>query len=391
MSRVPSKPRRRTYQTGGQLPALTSDFRPIPLGRDENGEVDGQIRALAVLLRNRSNSAVYIREGPDSDDSIEISAGEDYRIWEPNGVNILNLKGENGGENVEIRVLEAHNDFDITDRIEAFARSIAHFVGTATANTTIDGQNIDLSIDDAGGLNVAGDVSVTNDVLDVQGDVGINTESDTAEIRTELVNSDVQQDINIRRADIGDLNVAGRKASTNVVGLRFRNQAVDADGNPQFLLSYVFSSAPFDGYIQNYTVRHYADPNQHDSSNPFPVLDLIGVQPEVNDGDGYAPAVNRDYLSARQIRKNSRGSAEVELLRYDSDFETVYRVEPNQEIEFQEGDGLRFLIGTFSLADDFAGDSTATPSGLSEADRWVTEISLTIGEVETDAGSNEES
>lgn len=136
----PTKPRRRTYVTGGEtLPELTDEFRPIPLGYDEEGEPDGQIRAFAVNVRNQSDRNIYIREGPEdgAGDAAVIGRFENYTIYENNGVNRILLRGEEGGEEVEIRTLEAHNDFNIRDRIEAFVRAISHFFATSKQETVI--------------------------------------------------------------------------------------------------------------------------------------------------------------------------------------------------------------------------------------------------------------
>lgn len=375
LSPTATKPRRRSYQTGESLPELTDSFRPIQLGRDSVGDPDSAVRAFAVGILNRSDNTVYVQEGDDGDE-IAVERFESYDIWEPNGISRIQIRGEQGGEQVVIRTLEAHNDFDIGDKIDAFVRSISHFLQSSKSETVVT--------DTETTFDVAGDVSIQNDSVTVDGDVGIVTESDSAEITTEIADSNITQDIDITQASLGDLRVADRTAKTTVVTFRFKNQAVDSNGNPRILNAYLFNPSSFDGYVQNYTVRHYADPEQFTATGDgFPGLDLIGFAPELDEGDGFAPAVNRDYLSARQIRNFGRGSAEVEMLRYDSGHEIAYRIEPNQKIEFQSGDRLRFILGVFSMNDDFDGNQTYIPAGLSETDRWITEVTLTVGQRET--------
>jgi hypothetical protein len=413
MGRVPSKPRRRTYRTGGQLPALTTDFRPIPLGRDENGDPDGQVRALAVLLRNRSDSAVYVREGPDTDDEFEISPGEQYKIWEPNGVNSLSLKGASGGENVEVRTLEAHNDFDITDRIEAFARSIAHFVGTATANTTITGQDVDLSIDDAGGINITGSVDASGSTVDASGSnvtvddiaAGTVTIGDiTGQTTTLDITGDVDatgssvdvsgnvtvDDILAGSVDIGNVTdtitiddiQTGSVSLTGTSDVDIQAQSVgdistrDIEGTPvtRFLSEdgktgaysstfgsfisdiyrwEVLTDSQYDGFITSLWVRFYTTESTPDIAEH---MAHMYARVEVDDGNGWEPVQPPETWSAEVIAKDAPDSREVNVERVGPD-ESVWRWEPANPLKFRAGDDVRIQVSTDSRYGSFTGSS----------------------------------
>lgn len=367
MTRVPDKPRRRTYRTGENLPELTTEWRPIPLGRDENGDNDGQIRALAVLLRNRSNSPVYIREGPEADDAFEISAGEDYRIWEPNGVNSVRLKGENGGETVEVRTLEAHNNFDITDRIEAFARSIAHFVGTATTTTTIDGQNIDLSIDDADGISIVGDVDASGSTVDASGST-VTVDDISSTSATFDVSGSVNVDSLGDTVTVDDISAASASFDGDITGQTDFDLSVrDIEGTPEkrfiqesgqsatynstdgsyYKNTYVWDlkqNADYDGFITGIWVRYYT----YDIGSAD-YLDEMGVQVLIDEnGDMVSPAdkkvLPREVRATRNIDEWGRNGSYADIQRYDEQNECVFVIEPNHPIKYQEGQsvGLAF-------------------------------------------------
>lgn len=307
MARVSDSPSRRTYVTGETLPALTTDFRPIQLGFDEQGEPDSQVRAFAVLLRNRSNSPVYVKEGPDADDAIEMSAGEDYRIFETNGVSTIAMKGDSGGERVEVRSLEAHNDFSFRDKTEAFVRAISHFFQTATTNTTITGQNVDLNIDDAANLNV--DVSAQS--------VG----------------------------DIRSYNREGYTLSRFVRGQNFEGTEL----HPWLL----YDSADFDGSVESVTCRAYAT-SQDARTN---ALDAIGMRVELDrhDGQGWRTIspqrAHSTYLAARL------GGPDVHVGHYSSERECMYTYDPRPGLYFEEGDDIRILV----TDDNTAGADSFTP------------------------------
>lgn len=304
----PTKPRRRTYQTGGVLPELGTEFRPVPLGHDENGDPDGQVRALAVLIRNRDNSRAYIREGHDSDDEVEIAPNEEYRIWEPNGVNYITLRGENGGETLEIRALEAHNDFAFTDKIDAFMRSISHYVGTATRDTNITGQDVELNIDDSANI----DVDVTAQTV----------------------------------GDVKTFNREGYTRSRFVRGLGFQG----TETHPWLL----YDSADFDGSVESVTCRAFAQ-SQDDRTN---ALDAIGasIQIDRHDGQGWRTIspqrAHSTYLAARL------GGGDIHVGHYSSERECMYTYEPKPGLYFEEGDDVRVIVTDDATAgaDDFSPD-----------------------------------
>lgn len=308
MSRVPSTPQRRTYVTGESLPALTTEFRPIQLGFDEQGEPDARVRSFAILLRNRSNSSVYVREGPDSDDAIEMGAGEDYRIFETSGVSTIAMRGDSGGERVEVRSLEAHNDFKFTDKIDAFARAVSHFFATATTNTTITGQDVTLDIDDAANLNV-----------------------------------------DVQAQSVGDVKTFNREGYTQsrfVRGLGFEG----TETHPWLL----YDDADFDGSVESVTCRVYAT-SQDDRTN---ALDAIGasVQIDRHDGDGWRTIspqrAHSTYLAARL------GGGDIHVGHNSSERECMYTYDPRPGLYFEEGDDVRIIVTDDSTAgaDDFTPD-----------------------------------
>lgn len=324
-NRVPSGPQRRTYQTGQTLPDLTRNYRPIPLGRDENGETDGQIRALAVLIRNRADTPIYIKEGPTADE-MEISKGEDYRIWEPNGINSVMLRGKDGGEAAEIRVLEAHNDFDITDKIESFVRSIAHFMGTATRDTVISGQEVDLSIDDAGGISVIGDVDASGSTVDVnKGNITVD----------DITAANATFDGDITGQSNFDLSVIGRTGQRKIRVLEDTNSF----GTNKFWTLY--SNSDFDGMVEyiSFSLGANGSPSSKE-------LQVLGVALEVDRGNGWERVSPRSLRSAYSFRKydgyNSRG---VNIAYREDNYEINFYYEPVTPITFSEGDSVRIRVG----------------------------------------------
>lgn len=294
---VNKTPTRKTLQTGETLPAVETKYRPIPVGYDEYGEVDGQVRAFAILIRNRADSPVFIREGP-SDDENRIDPGESFRIWEPDGVNDVAVRGANGGETVEFRTLEAHNDFDITDQIDAFIRSVSHFFGTSrrqsnvtisdvdgdvtvpvggTVDAVIDGTNVTIPVSGDVDANISGsdvDVPVTGSVdavisgseveLDVTGTVDIQNINDGIQLTGADADIPVTGDVdaNITNSDL-DVSVPGG-VDANITNSQITvTGGVDAfiDGQADFDLSAFNrqgrrSIVEFDG---NYSAGHVAD------------------------------------------------------------------------------------------------------------------------------------
>ena len=195
----PEKPRRRVYRTGETLPNLTTDFRRIPVGLDEDGEPDGQVRAFAVNIRNLSDTSIFVTEGREAEgDAAEIGRFENYTIWETNGINGVNLRGSEGGETVEFRNLEAHNDFGIRDRIEAFVRAISHFFATSKQETVITDSETVIS------TNIEGS--------DVTFDTTIGDIAEGVTMPTNITGSDVQLDTSI--GDVG----AGVNFDTTITG-----------------------------------------------------------------------------------------------------------------------------------------------------------------------------
>lgn len=129
------KPRRRTYVTGDSLPSLTTSFRSFNVAPNEDDADLGAVRAFNVNVRNISNTEIYLKESSESDE-ITLSAGENRLIYEPNGIKDVLLRGKNGDEAAEINAIVAHNDFDITNKIDGFLRTFAQSIGS----TRIGGQ-----------------------------------------------------------------------------------------------------------------------------------------------------------------------------------------------------------------------------------------------------------
>lgn len=157
-------PTRRTYVTGDSLPSVTTNAQPFDLAPNDQDSEYGAVRAFTVNIRNRdSTSSVYVREGSDGDE-IEIAPHEHYPIYEPNGTRQVTLRGENGGETVEFRVLLGHNDFSLQDKIDGFLRSLSSYVGTATRDTRITGQDVKLDVGTIDDLSAISDTITVDDI-----------------------------------------------------------------------------------------------------------------------------------------------------------------------------------------------------------------------------------
>lgn len=116
------RPTARTYSGGATLPALTDTFQDVRVGRDADGELVPEQRAFIVTVRNRSRWPMFVKEGDG--DEVKIAAGEAYQITRVNGTSRIRLKGVDVGTDYEIRTIEAHNDFGVLDKVEAFAQSV---------------------------------------------------------------------------------------------------------------------------------------------------------------------------------------------------------------------------------------------------------------------------
>lgn len=131
------KPQRRTYTGGETLPTLTDKLQDVRLGRDADGELVPEQRAFVATVRNRSGrSDMYIQEG--SGDEVRIAPGETYPVTRVDGMSRLRLRGLGVGDEYDIVTVEAHNDFGIIDRVEAFAQSIGALIGSSASNRPQD-------------------------------------------------------------------------------------------------------------------------------------------------------------------------------------------------------------------------------------------------------------
>lgn len=261
---TPSSPTRRFYRTGETLPELETTFRPIPLGRDSQGEPDGQIRAFAVSIRNRAETPVYVKEGVEGD-AARVDRYESFDIYEPNGVSQVLLKGDVGGEEVEIRTVEGHNDFDVADKIDGFIRSISHFLSQNKQETTITGAEtvIETDIQDSQVTFDTAIDSVANGVTfptQIQGsDVSLATTIESVDgavnLDTTITGSDVDipvtGDVGVSgTVDVGTLNTFSD--TVTLADVDGNKLAFTADGN-LVIDDITATSANFDGDITGQT------------------------------------------------------------------------------------------------------------------------------------------
>jgi hypothetical protein len=366
---VNQRPTRKTLVTGESLPALQTSSRPIPLGRDEEGKPDSQVRAFAVLARNRSDSSVYIREGP-SDDENEVATGESFQIWEPNGINEVQVRGENGGERVEFRTLEAHNDFSITDKIDAFTRALSHFFGTSKRSTTIDGDVSIGEISDTVDIGtVIGDISVgslpavdigtINDGISVDnGTISVDSIPDltisefTAGAIDANVNGNVVvDDISTASASFDgditgqtdfDLSAAVREGRTKVTSVADSGlvEGKDIGGGLTSTASYhfdLYEPASYDGTLERVEFRVY----------DYGDADTVGFRLRIDyDSTGSYDIVTPRATAYGRIAEK-QGNRTVEVPRYYPESEVVIVYEPSTPIRFTEGDSVAIEIGAF--------------------------------------------
>lgn len=360
-------PVRRTYLTGESLPALEQTMRPIPLGLDEAGEVDGQIRAFAVLIRNRSDSAVYIKEGRNFDEAT-IARGEEYKIFEPDGINNLLLRGETGDEQVEVRVIEAHNDFNIVNKIEGMIRSFSHFMGTATRDVeaNITGSDIDIPISGNIDATITGsetDVPISGDVtaeiggigadvtMPVSGNIdatiaGSNVEVPVSgDVTTTITESQVTQDVDVSAQSVGDVDVMPRTGDNISRFLRDTSNCTDGSGAILTNDWTLYDMPGFDALITSFNVRIIAE-----SSMNEPNVEHVAAVLQINRGNGWTDAIPREWYSAEMIYNHVPSSDSVHLNRYDEDSELTYSVEPSSPIAVSATDQVRFRIRPFNVA-----------------------------------------
>ena len=393
---TPEKPRRRSYQTGESLPELTDSLRPIPLGYDRAGDPDEQIRAFAVSIRNRSDSPIYVAESPESDGA-RIDRFESYDIYETNGISRIFLRGENGGEAVTIRTLEAHNDFSITDKIEGFIRAISHFLRQSkteavitSAETTFDiaiqesNVNFDTSITDvndeitfstaidsvADGVEfntaiagVADGVTFDTAISDIAGDVELNTSiagiSDGVTFDTNISGTDGDVDINIRNQDfdnlttdinaqsIGDLNVLDRTGDERNRFLGAQDSFYDGDAITRTWSLY--ENADFDGRIERVAFRI--------AERGHEAPETIGwrLQVDRKDGNGWQSVSSREGRSMSRLNIVGSRSDNWYIQRFMKGIESSYGWEPNDPVTFSAGSDVRLQVepdtGAFTGSD----------------------------------------
>jgi len=229
----------------GSLPALGSQTRPVGIGRrTRDGKDVPEVRAFLATVRNRGDADMWIVEG-DGDDRAMIRPGESYHVPAVDGTDKLQLAADvNNYSDYEIRTIEGHNDFSLVDRVEGFVQSIAMLLRSARTTTTISGQEVPITIDDANGLNidVADGVTIpveaTNSVnTQIEGIDGgvtlpVSIDATTANVDTTLTAADVTLPVSIDASNVAldtqitgssipiDANISGADVSlsTEIVG-----------------------------------------------------------------------------------------------------------------------------------------------------------------------------
>jgi hypothetical protein len=196
-------PKPRTYAAGedASLPELGSETRPVGIGRrTSDGKDVPEVRAFLATIRNRGDATMWIVEG-DGDDPAMIRPGESYHVPALNGTDKLHLAANaEGYTDYEIRTIEGHNDFSLVDRVEGFVQSIAMLLRSARTTTTISGQDVPLTIDDAGGLTVTGEVGVDGDV-GISGDVSVSEIDSPVDVSGPLNVATVDGTVSVDAAD----------------------------------------------------------------------------------------------------------------------------------------------------------------------------------------------
>lgn len=329
----PTKPRRRVYNTGESLPELTTDFRPIPLGYDEQGNPDEQVRAFALNIRNRSDSPVYIREGNEGDAAV-IDRFENYTIYETNGVSSIQLRGENGGEAVEIRSLEAHNDFSVRDKVEALARAISHFFATNKQETVITGAETVFNTS----LQEIGEVTMNTDIQSVGEGVTFDVNLQGSDVQELSVSLDAQNIENISTdisaQSIGDISVLDRTGDTYTRFLRDTSNLLNFD---EWTL---YENVGFDGLINSVNTRIRSSERLHATEQ----FDRRMVSVEIDRGSTgeWEVVTPTEYMSALNIYLGTRNNPDEGYIGlYDEENQISWGYEPRTPIRFREGDSVR--------------------------------------------------
>lgn len=368
VNKTPARPTRKTLITGQSLPELETTFRPLPLGFDRQGDASGAIRAFAVSIRNRADSPVYVKEGDESD-PVKIDRFESFNIWETNGVKSVSMRGENGGEEVELRLLVAHNDFSVTDKIDAFVRAINHFLTQNKQETVVTGQevtfdvagnvtvddivtgSIDISsvndtvtIDDITAGNVViDDITNTSATFDVTGavDVGtINTVADTITI-DDITATNASFDGDITGQTNFDLSNASREGQSDIEAYDVSNASVGYYNSSlnaivaEFQHVEVRSNAAYDGQLQRveFRVKDTAAPSN------------IGFQVAIDyDTTGSWDVVSPRATMRGEFARRFSGPS-VTTPRFYPYGDVVIVWEPRQPVAFEAGDSIGVEMG----------------------------------------------
>lgn len=397
-NKTPTRATRKTVITGESAPELTTEFRPIPLGIDRQGDPSGQIRAFAVAVRNRSDGTVWVKESDESD-PIPIERFESYNIWETNGISEVYLKGDSGGETVELRLLVAHNDFDVTDKIDAFVRAINHFLTQNKQETVITDSETTFNVD--GNVTVdditTGTVSIDEiaDGIDIDsGLVNIGDIDDTIAIESgtvtidDITNSSTTLDVagNVTVDDIvsGTVDIGDGNVTVDDITATSANFDGDITGQSDFDLSAVtregqtesvrvdgtmsvgYQDADFGeivGEYAHYDIVENADNDGFISRIWFRATDTqspeslgFKVEADYNDGEGYRQVSPLATLRAEFAIEEQPGDTAVECPQYDTEGDVVIVWEPTTPVRWQEGDSVAVTLGPHGTT---AGDGTA--------------------------------
>lgn len=315
------RPTRRTFVTGQSLPAVTTNFKPFSVAPNEADADVGAVRAFTVNIRNRDpTSSVFIREGDDGDE-VEIAPHEHYPIYEPNGVKSVELRGETGGETVELRALIGHNDFALQDKIDAFLRSLSSYIGTATRDTRITAQDVDLTV------GTVKDITTVSDTITID----------------DITATSATFDGDITGQTSFDLRVFDRTGQMFSRTLRESSTQIrHFDSNFSAYLWDVYTwtlydPAPRDLEVQTVEFRIY-------SPDTDGVIDAYGCRVQIDRGDtGSWTTVSPPRTYSRQDVRHRSGEADMvaDGGTYDSGTECAYVISYPDGLKVEAGDSLR--------------------------------------------------
>ena len=173
MSKSPSSsPTTKTYQGGQRLPALSTSFRAVQIGRTPNGKYAQEQRAFLLVIENTSISTdMFVELG--GGDEFRIAPSTTHKITSTDGRASVRLRASTSGfTNYQIKSLEAHNSFNLQDKAEAFIQSISMLLESSgstvvrqAANSVYDQVNDLSQVIDVGTVNGDKRVKIIKDLV----------------------------------------------------------------------------------------------------------------------------------------------------------------------------------------------------------------------------------